>query len=179
MKIELHCPACGKTIRAPEDAGGKRGKCPYCTAEVYIPDPNEMEEIPLAPIDEAEERRAEQLRRESIEFATSVDKETAGKYDIGDAPGRTGKGALAGAGGKPGAGAADVDIPHEVERFVLAMHATKMDQADAIANRLRRAGDRARDYVQGLLLDQMPPKFGSVPEKLVQGFLKALLERLG
>ena len=58
MSIELHCPKCGKLIRAPENTGGKHGKCPYCQGRVYIPMPYcKEEEILLAPIDAEEDRR--------------------------------------------------------------------------------------------------------------------------
>ena len=70
MSIELHCPQCQKLIRAPDGAGGKRGKCPFCGSMVYIPTPpDEGEEIGLAPIDPDEERRAEELRKEAIHTA--------------------------------------------------------------------------------------------------------------
>ncbi|MCH7474571.1 MAG: cytochrome C oxidase subunit IV family protein [Gemmatimonadetes bacterium] len=37
MSIELHCPQCEKLIKAPDTAGGRHGKCPYCGRDVYIP----------------------------------------------------------------------------------------------------------------------------------------------
>ncbi len=73
MSIELHCPKCAKLIRAPDNAGGKRGKCPYCKESIYIPlRPDEAEEIGIAPIDEEEERRVKELRRESIGYVAAV-----------------------------------------------------------------------------------------------------------
>ena len=73
MSIELHCPQCGKQIKAPDDAGGRHGKCPYCERKVYIPMPeSEIEEIPIAPIDESEVEREKQLRQEAIDLAKSV-----------------------------------------------------------------------------------------------------------
>ena len=178
MPIELHCPSCQKSLRAPDDAGGKRSKCPNCGNSVYIPMPASDDDIiPLAPIDENEERRAEEERREALRFAAIVDKATEG-------------GAVdTGAKGKPAAGArsapraADppgvvVDIKSEVESFVLAMKDSKLDVAERAVNHLRKAGDRARDYVQGLLIDEIPPKIGNLPAPLVQGFLKNLLGRL-
>ena len=49
MSIEIHCDHCGKLIKAPDDAGGQRGKCPYCHQSVYVPAPNagDDEEIGL------------------------------------------------------------------------------------------------------------------------------------
>ena len=73
MSIQLHCPRCGKLIKAPDNAGGKHGKCPYCKESVYVPMPaDEVEEIGLAPVDEEAERRAEEERRASLDYVTSV-----------------------------------------------------------------------------------------------------------
>ena len=169
MSIELHCPQCQKLIRAPDSAGGKRGKCPHCGNVVYVPTPpDESEEIRIAPIDEEEERRAEELRREAVQYAASVDRATdTGKAGEGGAPAA-----------EPQPPGEVVDLSAEVEAFVLAMRDSKLDEADAAAARLKRAGSRARDHVQGLLMDQMPLQVEGVPEPVVHGFLKALLARV-
>ena len=39
MTINFECGACGRTIEAPDAAGGKRGKCPYCGQSNDIPRP--------------------------------------------------------------------------------------------------------------------------------------------
>ena len=180
MPIELHCPKCAKLIRAPENAGGQHGKCPYCMASVYVPMPaDDTDIIPLAPVDEEEERRAEEERRKSLEFAAAVDKATEGAG--GADPGARGRAAAASAAPRrapqevPGQ---VVDIGEEVKLFIYAMRDSKLDQAESATARLRKAGPRARDYVEGLLLDEMPPQVENVPPPLVQGFLKNLLARL-
>lgn len=37
MPISVECPSCGKIVRAPDNAGGKRGKCPQCGTIIDIP----------------------------------------------------------------------------------------------------------------------------------------------
>ncbi|MFQ5592275.1 MAG: hypothetical protein ACE5HE_14020 [Phycisphaerae bacterium] len=172
MSIELHCTRCGKLIRAPDDAGGRRGKCPYCQESVYIPMPHDdSEEIRIAPIDEDEERRASELRRESTEYIAAIGHETAGPAGAGapEAYDQMGRVSMS---GEP------VDVASEVEAFIVAMRDSKLDVADRAATRLKRAGSGARDYVQGLILDEMPPQVERVPTPLAQGFLKKLLEKL-
>ena len=71
-----------------------------------------------------------------------------------------------------------VDLADEVESFVRAMHQSKLDDAEASVAKLKTTKNRARDYVQGLLVDEMPGRFENVPPPLAQGFLKALLSRL-
>lgn len=174
MSIELHCPNCNKHIRAPDDAGGRNGTCPSCKQSVYIPIPMDQDDIiPVVAVDEADERRAEQLRQESIGYAASIDHEQKIKgldSDSGDAIAAPHLAASA-----PGE---VVDLGGDVEKYILAMRDSRLDDAERIAVDLGKAGVRARDYVQGLLLDQMPPQIEGVPQPLAQGFLKALLERL-
>jgi len=167
MSIELHCPRCGKLIRAPDNAGGKHGKCPYCKESVYVPMPaGEVEEISIAPLDEAEERRAAEERRRSIEYITAVDQgaDTRGLADEGDdsvdTPGEV------------------IDVAATVEMFIVAMRDSKLDEAEEAAAMLKRTGTRGRDYVQGLTVDEMPPEIENVPPPVVRGFLKTLLARL-
>jgi phage FluMu protein Com len=35
--IEFTCASCGKLVRTPLNAAGKKGKCPHCRAVVEIP----------------------------------------------------------------------------------------------------------------------------------------------
>jgi len=39
MAIVVSCGQCGKTLRVPDDAAGKQGKCPHCGALIRIPAP--------------------------------------------------------------------------------------------------------------------------------------------
>ena len=42
QRIEFACPACGRRLAVREDAAGKRGKCPTCSAALAVPSPAEM-----------------------------------------------------------------------------------------------------------------------------------------
>ena len=172
MSIELHCPHCQLLIRAPDDAGGKQGRCPGCKQTLYIPTPIRDDDIiPLAPLDEEDSRRDEELFEESVRYMASVSHDQA-------KPGEDeGPAARRGAGQPERAGEV-VDIGAMVSRFVLAMKDSNLDEAEKITQRLQRVGVRARDHVESLFLDQMPPKIKDVPPQLVKGFLKTLLDRL-
>ena len=37
MPIKVTCPKCGHVLHAPDDAGGKRGRCPNCATVLTIP----------------------------------------------------------------------------------------------------------------------------------------------
>jgi hypothetical protein len=174
MGIELHCPKCTKLIRAPDDAGGKRGKCPYCQATVYVPTPvSDDDVIGLAPIDAEEKRREAELRREALQYAASLDRATDETPDRGKA-----EPAQPPAASPPVPAGEVVDIGVEVSAFIGAMRDSKLDEADQVVEKLKNAGLRARDYVQGLLVDEMPLEIENVPPPLMKGFLKTLLSRL-
>lgn len=173
MSIELHCPQCEKLIRAPDEAGGRRGKCPYCKNSVYIPTASdESETIGLAPLDTVDEEKAEALRRESVKFASLVDHATDAKgisdesVTEQDAPVIP----FANEGTDPAV---------EVESFIAAMRDSRLDDADEAAKRLKTAGHAAKKYVRSLIAEGTPPAVENVPPPVVAGFLKTLMDRLG
>lgn len=49
MPIDFQC-ACGKSLKAPDDAGGKRARCPKCKAVATIPYPNANEDLDFAEV---------------------------------------------------------------------------------------------------------------------------------
>lgn len=170
MSIEIHCSKCQKLIKAPDDAGGRRGKCPYCKSSVYIPTVSSDDEtIPMAPLDEDEERHARELHSEAAQYTAAVDHVRDAGPDE-PAPGMDGDDTEP-AGEVP-------ELAEDVEAFVLAMRDSNLDDAEAAAARLKKVGTRGRDYVQGLIVDEMLPDFPDVPTPLVRGFLKALASRL-
>ncbi len=73
MAIKFHCDHCGKKIEAPDNAGGKWGKCPACHNKVYVPQPpSEDDELKLAPIDETEEQKRKQLMNETFQLTRDI-----------------------------------------------------------------------------------------------------------
>lgn len=172
MGIEFHCSKCGKLIRAPGKAGGQRGKCPYCKESVYIPTPlEEIEEIPLAPIDKADEDREQRLQEETRRLTTAINREEPGKYDTGE----------------PSSAEGSVPLPRElgpsvpelVNEYLSAMAESNMDRANAAARQLKKQTAQAKEHVQRLMVDEMPPvDLSSVPIPVYKGFLRSLLELL-
>ena len=43
--IKFNCEHCGKSITAPDEYAGKKGKCPGCKAVVIIQDPDVLEDV--------------------------------------------------------------------------------------------------------------------------------------
>ena len=74
MPISFHCESCKKKIKAPDEAGGKWGNCPYCKHRCYIPLPKseDEEELRLAPVDESEESQLEDMMRETHHLTKNI-----------------------------------------------------------------------------------------------------------
>ena len=83
--IEFSCRHCGKLVRTPAEAAGKRGKCPHCQGVVQIPG-GEPTTSPTRPGGESKERRASP-RRDS---PTAHDNKSAQRVG-GSAADRTGQ----------------------------------------------------------------------------------------
>ena len=72
MGITLHCKYCGKKIEAPDNAGGKWGKCPSCHNKLYVPDLNSGEELKLVPIDETDQEKQKRLVNETLKLRQDI-----------------------------------------------------------------------------------------------------------
>jgi len=166
MSIDLHCPGCAKLIRAPDNAGGRHGKCPYCGRSVYIPMPEaEVEILGIAEPTEEKRRLEQQLRKESTSYVAGV------SHADGDVPMETGVGG-------PETPGKVADLPGLVNQFLCAMRDAKLDEADRAVAALKRAGKKAKDYVTGVMLDEIAPQVEGVPEPVLKGFLKTLSAKL-
>ena len=72
MPIQFHCEHCGKKIEAPDNTGGRWGKCPRCHNKVYVPQLDDGDELKLAPLDENEDLRRRQLMAETFEITKNI-----------------------------------------------------------------------------------------------------------
>jgi len=169
MAIEFHCDRCGKLVRAPENAGGRHGKCPSCHQSVYIPTPDEqIEPLDIEPLDSAEERRRQKLIAESraleekLLHERSLPKETAGSAS------RASSGPLP----------PPVDVERLVTQYALAMAQGKLEEAAELAALIRRNLPAAEEVMQRLTIDEMPPPaLERIPRPVLVAFFKQLRER--
>jgi hypothetical protein len=172
MSIEFHCEHCGRAIKAPDDAGGKRGTCPACKNSVYVPTPPEqLDEIPMSPLDQEDERRRQQLEAEAQSIKESLLHERDVPAEGAGAAATTPRPA---APRVPGA-----DPRTLVLKCVRALAASKLDRAEACIKELKESGADAKQIVEELSLDDMPPsELGDIPPELYQGFLRSIRSRL-
>ncbi len=160
MAITFTCEHCGKQVKAPDEAGGRRGKCPYCQGSNYIPDPSVNEDIPLAPIDEEEERRRDEEERRLLEQEEELISQSGGE-----------PAAPLGAGGD----VSSEDLHHLVVNYCQAMAGSNLEEAEDNARRLAEykfTGVKAvDDFITGQAIE---PALEDIPPELLQGFLSRL-----
>jgi hypothetical protein len=168
MPIEFHCEHCGTLVKAPDNAGGKHGKCPSCHQSVYIPDPSvEIEPLALAPEAESEERERERLFRESWELERRVMEERELPASAQEAPIPT---APDGAFQPPPA-----DVETLLIDYARAMADGDLEQAEKLAAEIRQDMQAADDAIQRIVSDEIPPaELARIPHPVLVGFFKRL-----
>lgn len=74
MSISFNCESCKRRVKAPDKAGGKWGKCPYCRHKCYVPLPPapDEEELTLAPLDETHEASYEEEMRQMRDVTSNI-----------------------------------------------------------------------------------------------------------
>jgi phage FluMu protein Com len=183
MPIEIHCVHCNKLVRAPDNAAGRRGKCPYCHNEVYVPTPpEEIEELDLAPEDDDWRKRKRALDEEAkaIGDALRHEKEVpedgapGGGEQLDDIP-------LAGDASAPAGGSTSSrqGVEGLVIEFLVAMKNSQLDKAEEVAGQLKGQSAATQAFVQQLSMDPMPPpEVGDLAPGVMKGLLKDLVSRL-
>jgi len=165
MTINFRCEHCGKKVEAPEAAGGKRGKCPYCKQSNYIPLPTSDEDIiPLADDDDEVAQRVK-AEHDAMHQDFDLIKEMGGP-DV--SPPLEHQENL-----QP------EDLYHLVINYCLDISQSRLDQAEthvAKLKKVKRTGVTAVDDFLNGKADDEPIRH--IPAKLREAFLKQLKEAL-
>jgi len=165
MSIQFRCEYCGKQVTAPESAGGQRGKCPYCGRSNYIPAPvGDDDLVPLAPIDESEERQ----RQKEIDSLLRAEREI-----------------LAESGGQPPVPLEHredmqvEDLHHFVVNYCLDMGKGNLSRARRHIDSLRQYGTMGAEAVNDYLTGKTNEKaLAILHPKVLKGFLAQLKNEL-
>lgn len=164
MTIQFHCEHCRKKIEAPDEAGGRRGKCPYCKGSNYIPAGGDTEEIDLAPIDEHQEK----LRKQEVHDLIEAERDLLSETSLSPSTPRLSE--------RDDNEVSTEDLHHVVVNYCLDMSNGDLERAETYVTQLRRFGDTslqaADDFLSGRVLE---PALDSIPVKVLQGFLKNLM----
>lgn len=161
MAITFHCPHCQHEVQAPDGAAGRLGKCPRCGETSRIPEAEAEDDlIPLAPLDEEEERRGEREARALYEQEQALIDESGGPVSI------------------PLDQRDDLsseDLHHFVVNYCLDMADGKLQRADQYVQQLRRFGllamEAVDDFINGMAAE---PAMDHIPRPVLQGFFREL-----
>ena len=166
MAIELHCNHCGKLVRAPDDAGGKHGKCPTCHQSVYIPTPaDQIEPLAIAPVDESVEAKQRRLAAEAARLHNRL------LYDREAPPERAGEERRAEQVMPP----PKPNMEQLIVEYAVAMAEGRLNDAERTAEDIRRDIGTAEDVMQRLTVDEIPPpKLAKIPRPVLVAFFKQL-----
>jgi hypothetical protein len=163
MSISFHCEYCNKKIEAPDNAGGKWGKCPSCHNKLYVPSPPppKEEELKLAPLSEQEEEEKKRLMAETYRLSQDIlqEKEEA-----------TGKAAA-----RADSHISDKQLMVDIISYLRQMADGDLDQAKALGEQIVSCGNRAKKMLDKIALSEIPePELADVPQHVLAGLIRTL-----
>ena len=170
MSITFHCEHCGKKIEAPDNAGGKWGKCPGCHNKVYVPSKPPADELRLAPLDDEDDRRQKELIAETIRLREDILKET-------DVPeeGAAGKPQPA---AKPGA-LSEAELTASIISYLRWIADGELEEAERTARTIIPYGAKAVRILERIALSEIPePELADIPQQVLSGLIKSIRNRL-
>ncbi len=165
MGITFRCEHCRKEVQAPDESGGKRGKCPFCHQSTYIPSSVAEEDLlPLAPLSEEEERQEKERIRALIEQEHDLLAQT------GIAP------------TTPLEHREDLtaaDLHHFVINFCLEMARDRVEAAEAEAAKLRKFGPLGLEALEEIASGKVrEPALEALARRPRELYLNTLRSRL-
>jgi hypothetical protein len=158
MSITFHCEHCGKKIEAPDSIGGKWGKCPACHNKVYVPNPSTDEEIKLAPIDENENEKQQQLMAETYKLTQDILLEREDPN---------------------GANEASTTASYVDDKQLMVNINGKINQAENFAGSIVASGNRAVKILDEIALSEIPePELADIPPQVLSGLIRTLRAKI-
>jgi hypothetical protein len=178
MPIEFHCNFCGRLVRAPDEAGGKKGKCPTCQKILYVPMPEgAIEEFDLAPVDEQEERRKRQMEEQAraTERQLLKEKQLAAEGAAAARPNRDVP--------EPPPDVSGPDYAEDIEFLVVtwvrSMADGNLGNADRSIMQLQKDRPAAKQALQKLSQAAPPPTdLRDIPRPVLNRYLRMLRDQL-
>lgn len=177
MSIEFTCEHCGMGIKAPDDAGGRNGKCPHCKGVNYIPRPTSEEELDLVPLDEEEEQRRKTAAARDLAFQRKLLAEKPAPEDRGARKGRGRGESSSGISEHPTL--TSKQVTSLVVSFIDAMSSGTLEKADKISAQLSGQRGTVSKILDDLMQDDVSG-YGlpAIPKPVLHGFLKQLRSKL-
>jgi hypothetical protein len=167
MPIKLHCDHCGKEIKAPDNAGGKWGKCPACHNRVYVPLPaTEDDELKMSPVDEGEVQKQRQLMAETFRLTRDI-LEEQNMPEAAAAP------------GGPAPEISEQQLTEYIVRYLRQMVDGRLDEAQRTAERIVPHRRKAAVILDQFAKSDAPdPELEDIPKQVLSGFIRNLRTRI-
>lgn len=163
MSITFHCEHCGKTIEAPDNAGGKWGKCPACHNKVYAPAAEVEEELKLAPMDTNDLAEQKRLIAETYRIEQEILREKAEVLD--DSPERS----------APVYEVSDNELTKNIIIYLRLMADGDLEQAERVSGSIIHGGKRALKFIDGIATSEIPePELADIPQQVLAGMIRTL-----
>ncbi len=164
MTITFHCENCKKKIKAPDETGGKWGSCPSCKHKCYIPLPESegQEELTLAPLDESEVSRQNEMMDETYSLTRQILHEKAEPEDEqADPPSAVNQG----------------ELSKDITMYLRAMADGDLENAHKLAAEVRKSGREALDVLDAIA-DSPGPELADVAPGLLSGLIRNFRNQL-
>ena len=165
MSITFQCEHCHKEIQAPDESGGKRGKCPFCQQSTYVPSPVSRGGHPSAGGTQRRGAAAEKARIQALYQQ---------EHDL-----------LAQTGRRPATplehreDLSAADLHHFVINFCLEMARDNLPDADAEAAKLRKFGPLGLKALEEIASGKVrEPAFEALARRPRELYLNTLRSRL-
>lgn len=167
MAIAFHCEHCGRKIEAPDNAGGKWGKCPACHNKVYVPGSDSGEELKLAPINTTDLTKQKQLIAETQRIEQEILSE---KEDVPD-------GVVESA--APVYDMSDKELTKDIIIYLRLMADGDLEQAERIEASVINCGKRALKILDGIAVSEIPePELADIPLQILAGLVRTLRSKI-
>ncbi|MCD4831252.1 MAG: hypothetical protein K8R02_05505 [Anaerohalosphaeraceae bacterium] len=164
MAIVFHCGNCKKKVNAPNEAGGKWGKCPHCNLKCYIPLPksDEEDDLTLAPVNAEEEAQYHQLMRETYHITEDL------LHQIDESPEPESK-----------THSDEKQLVGMIVKYLRHMADGQIDAAIQVADKVAMYRVQAVKILEGMAVAEMQDeKLRDIPPKVLVGFIRNLLTKL-
>ena len=161
MTISFHCEYCNKKIEAKDTAGGKWANCPACHNKIYIPAPiPDDEELRLAPIDENERKKQEELMAETFQLSQRI----LNEREVPDEPAKEAIAKMS-----------DEQLAKKIVTYLRLMANGDLDQAQQIAGQIKPYSQKAVAVLDRIAISEMPePGLEDVPLQVLSGLIRTL-----
>jgi len=163
MTIPFHCEHCDKKIEAPDNAGGKWGKCPACHNKVYIPASDAGEELKLAPMDTSELAEQQRLMAETHRIEQEIMNEKDEVLDT--SPERS----------APVYEVSDNELTKDIIIYLRLMADGDLEQAERVSGSIIHFGKRTMKIIDAIATSEIPePELADIPQQVLAGMIRTL-----